>query len=57
MYKVTVVSVNEEVEVEVDTMYCIVDDKNNLILVNKLDEMAKPIGMFPAGRWVAALKE
>lgn len=52
MYIVTVVAVNETMEKEVKAKYCVLDDRNNLAFVNKLDRMAEPIAMFPAGRWV-----
>ena len=54
MYKVTVVAVNETAEVEVKAKYCVLDNSNNLVLVDRLENMAEPIAIFPAGRWVFA---
>lgn len=56
MYIVKVVEVNEAIEVEIDATYCIVDDKNCLVLINKLDRITEPVARFPAGRWVYAIK-
>lgn len=53
MYNVKVVAVNEVMEVKVDAKYCVVDDSNNLVFVNKLGALVRPVAMFPAGRWIA----
>lgn len=55
MYKVTVVAVNETIEVEVDAKHCVVDDKNNLVFLNSAPNNM-PDAMFPAGRWVLVVK-
>jgi hypothetical protein len=56
MYTIKVVAVNETIEVEVKAKYCLVDAGNNLVFINKLDGLAEPIAMFPAGRWVSVVK-
>lgn len=57
MYKVKVITIKEIEEVDVDAMYCLVDNHNNLLFQNSgAWATLEPLAMFSASRWISVRK-